>query len=260
MYHKISDAHIHLDLYKKSEQDLILKELEIYNVQNIISVSEDLHSAQANLALANKYEEVKVAFGFHPEQALPNQEELSALLQFIEINQTEMVAIGEVGLPYYLEQEDDKLLLKGYIELLTVFIKQAVHYNKPIILHAVYEHAPIVIKLLEKYNIQKAHFHWFKGDSKTIQHMIRNGYMVSITPDVLYEQEIESLVEQYPLSLMMVETDGPWAFEEQFKGQLTHPKMIHESIKRISEIKQENIFDVYDVLLNNTEQFYLLRK
>ena len=32
----------------------------------------------------------------------------------------------------------------------------------------IYEDAPLVCDILEKFNIKKAHFHWFKGDEKTI--------------------------------------------------------------------------------------------
>ena len=107
------------------------------------------------------------------------------------------------------------------------FISFAKSVQKPIILHAVYEDAPLVCHLLEKHSIKKAHFHWFKGDQKTITRMIKNGYFISVTPDVCYEKEIRDLVSFYPLEQMMVETDGPWPFEGPFQGQ-THTS-IHDS-------------------------------
>jgi TatD DNase family protein len=112
--------------------------------------------------------------------------------------------------------------------------------------------------MLEKYSIKKAHFHWFKGDLHTIERMRENEYFISITPDVLYEKEIRKLVKNYPLSLMMVETDGPWRFEDIFKHKLTHPKMIHNIIREISFIKEVDIRLVYETLYKNTIQFYNL--
>ena len=84
---------------------------------------------------------------------------------------------------------------------------------------------------LKSIPLKKAHFHWFKGDQKTITRMIENGYFISVTPDVCYEKEIRDLVSIYPLEKMMVETDGPWPFEGPFQGQITHPSMIHQSIQ-----------------------------
>ena len=95
---------------------------------------------------------------------------------------------------------------------------------------------------------------------KQLQRMIDNGYMISITPDVLYEKEIQKLVQQYPLEQMMVETDGPWPFEGPFQDKLTHPSMIHESIKIIADLKQMSLENVYQTLYRNTIEFYQFKK
>lgn len=105
-------------------------------------------------------------------------------------------------------------------------------------MHAVYDDAPMACDLLEKHSIEKVHFHWFKGDGKTIERMIANGYFISVTPDVVYEQEIQQIVNAYPLERIMIETDGPWPFEGPFKGKMTHPAMMAESVKQIAKIKK----------------------
>lgn len=256
---KIIDSHIHLDQYEENEIGKIIEDLKDIQCRGLISVSSHLNSCQTNLALAKKYKQVKPAFGFHPEQTLPTDSEIETLLSWVERNKGAMVAIGEVGLPYYLRKETNnhtRFPFEGYVELLEQFLKLAKVWNKPVILHAVYEDAPIVIDLLEKHSIHKAHFHWFKGDAMTRQHMINNGYTISVTPDILYEKEIQSLVKQYPLEQMMVETDGPWRFKDKFTNQMTHPKMIHDSVAKISELKEVTLLDAYGKLYRNTVGFY----
>lgn len=258
MYDSIIDAHIHLDLYEKDHQQLILQDLQKYNVEALISVSQNLVSAQENLAFSKQNSKVKPAFGFHPEQLIPDKSEMLKLQYFIEENHDHMIAVGEVGLPYYLKQENPSILIQPYLDILESFIKQAARLDKPIILHAIYEDAPIVCDLLEKYSIRKAHFHWFKGDKITIEHMVKSNYFISITPDILYEIEIQQLVKKYPLRLIMVETDGPWEFDGLFKGRLTHPKMIHKIVQKIALIKKLDIKRVYETLYENTQWFYNL--
>jgi len=258
LYNAVIDSHIHLDLYKKDNQELILQDLREYNIEALITVSQNLISAQENLALSKQNSKIKPAFGFHPEQALPKESEITDLLNFIKENQQRMVAVGEVGLPYYLRLEDSSIPIEPYKELLELFIEQAAILEKPVILHAVYEDAPLVCAMLEKYSIKKAHFHWFKGDDQTIERMYQNRYFISITPDVLYEKGIQQLVEKYPLWLMMIETDGPWGFEGPFKEKLTHPKMIHHIVQKIASIKRLDIKIVYELLLENTKWFYNL--
>ncbi|MGG3451101.1 TatD family hydrolase [Domibacillus aminovorans] len=256
MEHSIIDAHIHLDLYSADERVIILRDMEKYRVKALISVSQHLSSAKANLKLSQEDPRIRPAFGFHPEQALPAEKELAELQLFIEKYHSHMAAVGEVGLPYYLRKKDPRIPIEPYIEILELFILQAAALNKPIALHAIYEDAPIVCTLLEKYSITKAHFHWFKGDQKTMEQMTSNGYFVSITPDVLYEQKTQQLVKQYPLSHMMVETDGPWPFEGPFKKKMTHPQMIHHTIEKIASVKKMEAQEVYDILYENTKQVY----
>lgn len=252
----IIDSHIHLDLYSADEQAAILQDMDKHRVQALISVSQQLASAKANLALSRQDARVKPAFGFHPEQPLPTEKELADLLQFTEKHQEEMAAVGEVGLPYYLRKKDPAILLDPYIEVLEQFIRQAATLDKPIVLHTVYDDALTACTLLEKHSFNKAHFHWFKGSRQTIEHMADNGYFISITPDVLYEEDIQQLVRQYPLSQMMVETDGPWPFAGPFTNMLTHPKMIHSTIAEIAALKRMEVQEVYDILYENTKSFY----
>ncbi|WP_088042914.1 TatD family hydrolase [Bacillus sp. EAC] len=251
----VIDAHIHLDTYEASQREEIISNLEKFEINALITVSMNLESSKQNLYYNLNHHNIFPAFGFHPEQEIPTKKEIDTLFQWIREHQEYMVAIGEVGLPYYknLEQKMDYL---PYIGLLESFIKLAYELNKPIILHAVYEDAEIVCHLLEKHSIKKAHFHWFKGSKSTIDRMIKNEYYISITPDVLYESEIQEIVKIYPLNLMMIETDGPWPFEGPFIGKWTHPKFMHESVKKIADIKQLDVELVYKKLYENTKTFY----
>lgn len=252
---KLIDSHIHFDRYTKAERNEILKQ---DNLEFLITVSMNLQSSIENLHISNGNQRLKTAFGYHPEQPIPSEKETKELLLWMESHLQSMIAVGEVGLPFYKRQEEPAINLKEYISLLEKFIKFAKQHNKPIILHAVYDDAPVVCELLEKYEVKKAHFHWFKGDEETIKRMIHNGYFISITPDVCYEEEIQALVEKYPLEQMMIETDGPWEFEGMFAGQMTNPRMMNETVKKIAQIKKLDIHKVYKILYMNTVGFYNL--
>ncbi|MED4461207.1 TatD family hydrolase [Metabacillus fastidiosus] len=249
---RIIDAHIHLDQYEKED---IVNIVSDSSVDALIAVSWDLDSCKRTRELAQQFPKVKPAYGYHPEQSVPAEKEIADLLSWMDHHQHEMIAVGEVGLPYYLRRKED-ISLEPYIELLEQFIIRAKKWDKPIVLHAVYEDAPVVCSLLEKHSIEKAHFHWFKGDKKTVERMIRNGYYISVTPDVLYEMEIQKLVCQCPLDLLMAETDGPWPFEGPFSGRQTAPQMIHFSIGKIAELKKTRVEDIYSALYKNTLEIF----
>lgn len=255
----IIDAHIHLDQYDIAGQRAIIDDLESPSstLSGLISVSMDLTSSVNNLKLAESHSGISPAFGYHPEQEPPSDVVLQELLSFMHIHKDQMVAIGEVGLPYYLKKKNPNLRIEPYEEALEAFIHQANIWNKPIVLHAVYEDAETVCELLEKHSVDKAHFHWFKGASSTIERMMRNGYYVSVTPDCVYEPEIHRLIEQYPIERLLVETDGPWPFSGPFEHSMTHPTMIHHSIAKIASLKKMECRDVYRQVYDNTTRLYL---
>jgi len=255
------DAHIHLDQYTPEDQQKLLSEAAAAGVAQVVAVSMRYDSTLSTHALAHAYpDQVIPAYGFHPEQPLPSEEDQAKLFQWIQEHQDERFAIGEVGLPYYNRQEAEAagqpFELDGYIALLDRFVQLARDLERPIVLHAVYEDADIACNLLEKHQVTRAHFHWFKGAPHTVERMIRNGYFISITPDVLYESEIQDLVRTYPIEQLMVETDGPWPFEGPFEGQQTHPKMVLDVIQAISDIKSISTAEAASILYNNTVKLY----
>jgi len=244
------DAHIHLDQYREDEVPKILEEAQL-----VIAVSTDLQSCKKTLTLSQLFPNVKAAYGFHPEQSLPSDHDKQALFNWIRLHAEEMVAIGEVGLPYYRKQAQ-LLDERPYIELLDQFIQLAKELHKPIVLHAVYEDALVACDLLERHGVTRAHFHWFKGSEEAIERMIHNGYYISITPDCVYEAEIQALIKSYPLELMMVETDGPWPFEGPFEKVRTSPFMMAKTIDVIASLKGITVQEAAKIVTRNTEIFY----
>lgn len=248
------DSHIHVDQYSEEEQLRLIEGVkEDKRIAGMIAVSMDELSCQRTLQLAERESFIYPALGYHPEQAVDLQQ-CENIYKLIEKEAHRIVAIGEVGLPYYLRQENLELPLDSYIEVLERFIYLAKKYDLPIILHAIYDDADIVCDLLEAYEIRRAHFHWFKGSESTMARMIKNDYFLSVTPDVLQKEKIRKVVSFYPISNIMVETDGPWKFQE---GTMTHPAMIYEVLKSISDIKGMPIGEVAAKIYENTYNFYL---
>lgn len=255
------DSHIHLDAYKPEEQQLIVSELALYDIDLVITVSMHLESCLRNQALHRAQPKlVKPAYGFHPEQPVPSEDELARLLGWIREHAHEAVAIGEVGLPYYQRTEAEAkglaFDLAPYIELLEQFIMLAAELKKPLALHAVYDDADIVCDLLEKQGIERAHFHWFKGSVQTIERIVANGHVISFTPDIVYDPDIQQVAAHVPLEHMLVETDGNWQHEGPYTGQMTHPRMVADVVRKIAALKQVSEEHATQTILNTTRRFY----
>jgi TatD DNase family protein len=255
------DTHIHLDMYSEAAVEAILNDTAKDGIAAVVAVSMGLESCKRTLALSRRYPDlVRPAFGFHPEQPIPAAEEIDRLFRWLEEHREEVKAIGEVGLPYFSRIESEAKGLpfdvEPYITLLKRFVELAARWDVPIALHAVQDDAPVVCDLLEKYGVRRAHFHWFKGDEQSIARMIANGYYASITPECLYDAETQALIRRYPLELLLTETDGPWPFEGPYKGQETHPRMVHDVVRCIASIKGIPPAEAYRRLIANAKTVY----
>src|SRR5699024_4435418 len=122
----VIDSHIHLDGYDESERKEIIDRLENNNIQGLIAVINDLKSLNELMKIASHNQFVKPCAGYQPYQELPNLLQTVVLFDYIKTIHVSIYGIGEVGLPYYL-QENDKFFNKDpYIYLLEKFIILAI--------------------------------------------------------------------------------------------------------------------------------------
>ncbi len=103
---KAIDAHIHLDMYTETAARTLLTELAECHIEALIAVSRHLDSCKATEQLLKQApEQVFAAYGYHPEQDLPTEDQLNDLIGWIQEHSSTMIAVGEIGLPYYMRLE-----------------------------------------------------------------------------------------------------------------------------------------------------------
>ncbi|OXM15920.1 TatD family hydrolase [Paenibacillus herberti] len=260
---EVIETHIHLEKYTEAEARTMLAESRLGGVGAVVAVSMDLASCERTRQLAlEQHGFVLPAYGWHPEQPLPVPGNLDELIGWIRERHAagESFAIGEVGLPYYTRTEHETageaFDESGYSDILRRFTSLAAELDRPLILHAVYEDASKAATLLRECGVRRAHFHWYKGDEETTRLLAESGYMISLTPDVLYEPDIQELAKHYPLEQLMTETDGPWPFEGPFAGRATHPLMIYESVREIARLRDLPESETAEALARNARLFY----
>ena len=109
------------------------------------------------------------------------------------------------------------------------------------------------MELLSRYQIQKAHFHWFKADKGAFEEVLNSHYMVSVTPDILWNVKTRKVAQAFPLHRLMIETDGPWPHEgfeaKEIKSQLS-------AIIRELEQFYPKAANIECVMTHNTKAFY----
>ena len=245
------DSHIHLDQYENIDQQIDL--WQHAGITGVVAVSTDLASSYKTLDLKQRYPTfIKAAIGFHPERSLPSEQDLLEWQGLVSKERKLLSAIGEVGLPYYTSVNS----IDPYIELLDEGMTTARQEELPLALHAVHNQAEIVYNILKKQSIKKAHFHWLKAPSETLNNIVNEGYLVSVTPEVCYRERDQLLAKKVPIGQLLLETDGPWPFNGPFENSDTSPLLLKDIAETISKIKVLPIERIIEITENNTNEFY----
>ena len=105
---QLFDTHAHYDAEQfDADREELLASLPEKGVALIVNPGCDIPTSRKALDLAERYDHVYAAVGYHPESCAPYQEsELDILREMAQ--HPKVVAIGEIGLDYYWEENPPK--------------------------------------------------------------------------------------------------------------------------------------------------------
>ena len=251
MMPKYFDIHSHLNFpdYKKDWDEVIgrLRETETYT----ITIGVDLKSSQEAIQIAEKYDGIYACIGVHPVDD-PNQgfekEEFEKLVKHPKV-----VAIGECGLDFYhaKKAEDYERQKKLFLDQ----VEFAMAHDKLLMIHArnAYEELLEIIKPLKKVHGDKLHgnIHFFAGSWEIAQRFFNIGFTLSFTGVITITSDYDEVVRKAPLEMILSETDAPFVTPASKRGQRNEPSFVSEVVKRIAEIRVEDLEVVRKALVAN---------
>ena len=244
------DVHAHLcDADFDHDRDEVLLRAQQAGVKRIIAVGEDLADAQKNLDLASQYPLLKPAAGLYPTHL--DADHADRMIDLIRNRKSQLIAIGEVGLDYWMaKKEPEKELQKAIFKR---FIALSKELHLPLNIHSRSAGRHIVALLLE-HNAQQVHLHAFDGKASAALPAVEAGYFFSIPPSVVRSRQKQKLVKRLPLSCLLVESDSPVLGPTA--GERNEPANLSEVIKAIAQIKSMHPEAVAAAVLENTERLY----
>jgi TatD DNase family protein len=104
---------------------------------------------------------------------------------------------------------------------------------------------------LRRHGIERAVFHWHKAPAEVTRAIVDAGYLVSVTPEVVYRERDRELVAQVPLESLLVESDAPWKYGGEFEGLPSGPWLAARVAEEVAKIKQQPVDDVMFQLSGN---------
>ncbi|MGD9211647.1 MAG: TatD family hydrolase [Desulfobacteraceae bacterium] len=248
--HPIIDTHTHLyDDSFAADRATVIKNARKVGVKRIITVSETLADARKNLELARLHPELLPTAGLYPTHL--KWEVACNLHDFIRQHRNELVAIGEVGLDYWMVKDDEGKKIQRRI--FESFVELSLELDLPLNVHSRSAGRHAVTLLLEK-GARKVQLHAFDGKAGAALPAVEAGYFFSIPPSIQRSRQKQKLVRQLPLSSLLVETDSPVLGPDP--DQRNEPANITHSIDAIAAIKNISPEKVIEVVYENTLRLY----
>jgi len=244
------DTHTHLcDRIFNIDRAMVLAKARQSGVTRVISVSETIADVQYNLRLAEIHPELFPAAGLYPANL--DLEEAARIRAVIDKKYDQLVAIGEVGLDYWVVKEEKEREIQR--EIFKSFIDLSLETNLPLNVHSRSAGKKVIEMLLES-NVRAVQLHAFDGKASSAMPAVEAGYYFSIPPSIVRSTQKQKLVHQLPLSALLLETDSPvLGADPEARNE---PANITIALDAIAEIKNCDKDEVREVVTENTLKLY----
>ena len=248
------DTHAHYDAEQfDSDRDQVLETLASHGVDLLVNPGCDLQSSRKAVELAEKYPFLYAAVGFHPEECAPYT---SAALDVIRdlAAHPKVVAIGEIGLDYYWEENPDReFQQKVFRDQLALAEELAL----PVIVHDRDAHADSLAMVREFPKVQGV-FHCFSGSAEMALELVKLGWMVSFTGVLTYKNARKAVeaAQAIPLERLMIETDSPYMAPVPHRGKRNQSVYVQHVCERLAEIKGISFEECARITMENGKRFF----
>lgn len=254
---KIIDTHCHLDFEVfDADREQVLQEAREVGLISIIVPGTHQQGWQNLLSVCVAHEVLYPAIGLHPMFLEHHQESDLGLLEQ-EIDQTRLIAIGEIGLDYrnsegnedqqkyYFEQQ---ILLAGEKEL-------------PVILHILKAHDQ-ALKILRNNPVCGGTVHAFNGSLQQAEQYIELGFKLGFGGMLTYERssKLRKLATELSLESIVLETDAPDMTVFQHQYQRNSPVYLPYCLQALAEVRNEAPEDIAAQTTENAISVFKLDK
>ncbi|MBQ7928287.1 MAG: TatD family hydrolase [Methanobrevibacter sp.] len=248
----IIDTHCHIYASEMENAEEIIKESAKSDIHIILNGTDPQSNLEV-LELSGKYDNVHAALGYlYTFSDDVTEDDISLLDEQLE--NENVVAVGEIGLDYYLTKENkDKQK-----ELFVKMIGLAEKHNLPVIVHS-------RKSMQDTYDILKMHdvagsMHCYLGSAEMAQQFIKLGFYIGIAGPITHtnNKKTRKMVKNIDVNHILVETDSPYLAPEQKRGQKNTSLNINYIIEKLAHEFDIGKDDVIEITTQNAKRLFKL--
>lgn len=235
------DTHCHLNIEVLSRKlDEVVSLSKELGIEKILIPGVTIESCLSAIEIAEEYEHVYVGVGIHPTEInqklnIKDEKCKSNIKNYIDELETlivkdKVVAVGEIGLDYYVKNKEEGVRSKASIEsqkeLFIEQLKLALQYKKSVIIHN-RESKEDLLKILNDnwsdFFSYKMVFHCCEPDMDLLNFAKEKNIFIGVDGDITYKKSKQEFIKSIPLELLVLETDSPFLVPEPLKTQKIFP-------------------------------------
>lgn len=253
------DTHAHLNLrqYNKDREEVIERAFAA-GVKYMVVIGINEQTIPLAVEIAEKYDNIYAAVGWHPVQAIDYEERH---LQFLTkwLDHPKVVAVGEMGLDYHWDTSPKDVQEKVFREQ----IRLAKELNMPIIIHN-RKATPDVIRILEEEDAGQVGgiIHCYSDTVNELDTYLQMNFYISIAGPVTFKNahSLKEVAKAVPLDRLLIETDAPYLTPHPYRGKRNEPARVKFVAKEIARLRGESYEEVCEATTNNALKVYRIKK
>lgn len=244
-------SHINFEDYKENFDDFI-QELKDNEIQNVIIPGVEPSTFDEIISLCKQYDILFGAIGVHPSEAKTYTDETEKRIYKLCQNK-KIIAIGEIGLDYYWEQETKELQKEVFRKQLKI----AEELQIPVLIHDREAHED-TFEILQEFNLKNVVFHCFSGNADFAKKCIVKGYYIAIGGVVTFKnaKDLKEVAKITPLDKLLLETDAPYLAPVPYRGKLNSPAYLKYIAQEIANLKEIDVEEVKKQTTNNAQKLF----
>ena len=250
------DTHAHIDGedFDEDREDMLARAKQA-GVIAVVTFGDTMEASARAASLAAKHENVFAGVGVHPENAYPftkdDDDRLAAWTKGKNI-----VAIGEIGLDYYWEKDEEKRKLQR-----KMFVRQlalARDLDLPVCIHDREAHGDLMMILKTEGRKNRGVIHCFSGSWEMAKELLKLGWYIGVDGPLTYKNaaKLPEIVRQMPADRLLVETDCPYLSPLPYRGKRNEPAYVRITAECAANIRGESLADFAEQTTKNACEIY----
>lgn len=253
----IFDTHAHYDDETfDADRDSLLAAMPQEGVGLILDPGCDIVTSKKAVALAAQYPHVYAAVGYHPENCAPYTPSDLDVLREMARN-PKVVAIGEIGLDYYWEQNPPRELQQ---EVFRAQLALAQELNLPVIVHDRDAHADC-LAIVKEFPAVRGVFHCYSGSVEMARELWKLGWYTGFDGPVTYKnaRKTVEVAQEVPMDQLLLETDSPYMAPVPKRGERNDSRNIVHIAQKIAEIRSMTADEVIRIAADNGRRLFAIQ-